>query len=224
MKRILVVEDEPDIRELLVSYLVDAGYDVVSAGDGVEALGIFDENIDLVVLDILIPKIDGFGVCEVIRKRSDVPIIFLSALDDEANLIKGYDLEADDYVTKPFSMQVFLKKVRAILMRGGAKQAKPDVEEIRYKDVLMIPDKMQCKVGERDVELTSREYELLLTLIKHPGRVYTRDVLLDLIWDVNTFVDERIVDSHIKNLRHKLGNDIIDTVRGRGYRVAEDQE
>ena len=224
MKRILVVEDEPDIRELLVSYLVDAGYDVVSAGDGVEALGLFDETVDLVVLDILIPKIDGFGVCEVIRKRSDVPIIFLSALDDEANLIKGYDLEADDYVTKPFSMQVFLKKVRAILMRGGAKQAEPDVEEIRYKDVLMIPDKMQCKVGDREVELTSREYELLLTLIKHPGRVYTRDVLLDLIWDVNTFVDERIVDSHIKNLRHKLGNDIIDTVRGRGYRVAEDQE
>lgn len=218
MCRILVVDDEPDIRELLDSYLRADGYDVVTAGDGVDAISAFDRGTyDLVILDIMIPKIDGFGVCEVIRKKSDVPIVFLSALDDEKSLMRGYDISADDYVTKPFSMPVFMRKVRAILKR---KRSNDDADRITYDRVVMVPDRMLCTVDGKEIDLTSKEYELLLIMIKRPGYVYTRDMLLDMVWDYNVYVDERIVDSHIKNIRRKIGIDIIETVRGRGYRVA----
>ena len=218
MCRILVVDDEPDIRELLDSYLSADGYDVVTAGDGVDAISAFDRGTyDLVILDIMIPKIDGFGVCEVIRKKSDVPIVFLSALDDEKSLMRGYDISADDYVTKPFSMPVFMRKVRAILKR---KRSNDDADRITYDRVVMVPDRMLCTVDGKEIDLTSKEYELLLIMIKRPGYVYTRDMLLDMVWDYNVYVDERIVDSHIKNIRRKIGIDIIETVRGRGYRVA----
>ncbi len=218
MCRILVVDDEPDIRELLDSYLRADGYDVVTAGDGVDAISAFDRGTyDLVILDIMIPKIDGFGVCEVIRKKSDVPIVFLSALDDEKSLMRGYDISADDYVTKPFSMPVFMRKVRAILKR---KRSNDDADRITYGRVVMVPDRMLCTVDGKEIDLTSKEYELLLIMIKRPGYVYTRDMLLDMVWDYNVYVDERIVDSHIKNIRRKIGIDIIETVRGRGYRVA----
>ena len=218
MQKLLVVDDEPDIRELLDSYLRADGYDVVTAGDGVDAISAFDRGTyDLVILDIMIPKIDGFGVCEVIRKKSDVPIVFLSALDDEKSLMRGYDISADDYVTKPFSMPVFMRKVRAILKR---KRSNDDADRITYGRVVMVPDKMLCTVDGKEIELTSKEYELLLIMIKRPGYVYTRDMLLDMVWDYNVYVDERIVDSHIKNIRRKIGIDIIETVRGRGYRVA----
>lgn len=220
-KRILVVEDEPDIRELLVSYLENEGYCVLWAEDGVGAIDLFGkERFDLVILDIMIPKIDGYGVCEVIKKKSDVPIVFLSALGDEKSVIKGYDVMADDYVTKPFSMPVLLRKVNAILRRGEREQEKAD--SIMWGDLKIIPDMMEVTVNGNKVELTSREFDILLTLVKHPGRIFTREVLLDMLWDYNPLVDERIVDSHIKNLRHKLGGDYIETVRGKGYRVAKE--
>ncbi len=220
-KRILVVEDEPDIRELLVSYLENEGYCVLWAEDGVGAIDLFaKDRFDLVILDIMIPKIDGYGVCEVIKKKSDVPIVFLSALGDEKSVIKGYDVMADDYVTKPFSMPVLLRKVNAILRRGEREQEKSD--SIMWGDLKIIPDMMEVTVNGNKVELTSREFDILLTLVKHPGRIFTREVLLDMLWDYNPLVDERIVDSHIKNLRHKLGGDYIETVRGKGYRVAKE--
>ncbi|MBR6880412.1 MAG: response regulator transcription factor [Clostridiales bacterium] len=220
-KRILVVEDEPDIRELLVSYLENEGYCVLWAEDGVGAIDLFaKDRFDLVILDIMIPKIDGYGVCEVIKKKSDVPIVFLSALGDEKSVIKGYDVMADDYVTKPFSMPVLLRKVNAILRRGEREQEKAD--SIMWGDLKIIPDMMEVTVNGNKVELTSREFDILLTLVKHPGRIFTREVLLDMLWDYNPLVDERIVDSHIKNLRHKLGGDYIETVRGKGYRVAKE--
>ena len=220
-KRILVVEDEPDIRELLVSYLENEGYCVLWAEDGVGAIDLFaKDRFDLVILDIMIPKIDGYGVCEVIKKKSDVPIVFLSALGDEKSVIKGYDVMADDYVTKPFSMPVLLRKVNAILRRGEREQEKAD--SIMWGDLKIIPDMMEVTVNGNKVELTAREFDILLTLVKHPGRIFTREVLLDMLWDYNPLVDERIVDSHIKNLRHKLGGDYIETVRGKGYRVAKE--
>ena len=149
--------------------------------------------------------------------------MFLSALGDEASVVKGYDLLADDYVTKPFSMPIFLKKVNALIRRNSSAE---DLQEKRfvYKDIVMIPDRMECTVKGEHIELTAREYDLLLTFIKHPGRVYTRGILLDLIWDHDSLVDERIVDSHIKNLRHKLGGEYIDTVRGKGYRVTDEDQ
>lgn len=218
-KRLLVVEDEPDIRELLMNYLSNEGYHVVSASDGVEAISLFSkETYDLVILDIMMPKIDGFGVCEVIKKQSNVPVIFLSALNDDKTQIKGYDLMADDYITKPFSMPIFLRKVKALLRRSNSAEIRQD-EVLVCGDIIINPDTMSVTVKGKDVVLTSREFDILLTLAKNPGRVYSREMLLNLLWDFNSLVDERIVDSHIKNLRHKIGNDYIETVRGRGYKI-----
>ena len=219
MKKILVVEDELEIRQLLSSYLRNEGFSVSEAEDGVAAIELFDkEKFDLVILDILIPKIDGYGVCELVKSKSDVPVIFLSALGDENSMIKGYDSLADDYVTKPFSMPVFLRKVKAVLRRDTA-PSNDDYAKISYKNIVMIPDLMKVLVDGIEVELTSKEFDLLLTLIKNPGRVYTREMLLEMLWDYNSLVDERIIDSHIKNIRHKVGEGIVETVRGRGYRV-----
>ena len=219
MKNILVVEDELEIRQLLANYLRNEGFSVSEAEDGVDAIELFGkEKFDLVILDILIPKIDGYGVCELIKSKSDVPVIFLSALGDERSMIKGYDSFADDYVTKPFSMPVFLRKVKAVLRRDLS-SSNEDYSKITYKNIVMIPDLMKVMVEGTEVELTSKEFDLLLTLVKNPGRVYTREMLLEMLWDYNSLVDERIIDSHIKNIRHKVGEGIIETVRGRGYRV-----
>ena len=221
MKKILIVEDEPEIRQLLASYLINEGYSVSEAEDGVAAIELFSkEKFDLLILDIMIPKIDGYGVCEFVKKQSNVPVIFLSALGDEKSMVKGYDSLADDYVTKPFSMPVFLRKVKAVLRRDPSAPAEEHSKYI-YKDIVMIPDMMKVTVSGKDVELTSKEFDILLTLIKNPGRIYTRELLLEMLWDYDSLVDERIVDSHIKNLRHKIGEGVIETVRGRGYRVAQ---
>ena len=219
MKRILVVEDEPEIRELLKNYLTHEGYEVSLAEDGVEAISMFTANeYDLVILDIMIPRIDGFGVCEVIKDQSDVPVMFLSALSDDRSQIKGYDLMADDYVTKPFSMPVLIRKINALLRRRDSSDIRHD-HTIVCGDIMINNDTMRVTVSGRDVELTTREFDILQTLAKNPGRVYSREMLLDLLWDYDSLVDERIVDSHIKNLRHKIGGNYIETVRGRGYRI-----
>ena len=221
MNRILVVEDEPELRQLLASYLVNEGFFVVEAEDGVSAIDLFGkEKIDLVILDVMIPKIDGYGVCEFVKKQSKVPVIFLSALDDEKSMVKGYDSLADDYVTKPFSMPVFLRKVKAVLRRD-ALITDEEFTKVSYKNIVMIPDMAKVMVNGKEIELTSKEFDILLTLIENPGRVYTRERLLEMLWDYSAIVDERIVDSHIKNLRHKVGEGVIETVRGRGYRVAQ---
>jgi len=221
MRKILVTEDEPEIRELLLNYLTHEGFDVELAEDGVQALSMFSaSHYDLVLLDIMIPKIDGFGVCEVIKRQSDVPVMFLSALSDDKSQIKGYDLMADDYVTKPFSMPVLVRKINALLRRKDAVPASSG-HVIISGDITIDPDTMDVVVSGRHIELTSREFDILMTLAKNPGRIYTREMLLDLLWDYNSLVDERIVDSHIKNLRHKMGGDYIETVRGRGYRIAK---
>ena len=221
MKKILVVEDEPEIAIVLKNFLENEGFGVTLAEDGVEAIATFGrDDFDLVVLDIMIPKIDGFGVCEVIKKQSDVPVMFLSALSDDKSQIKGYDLMADDYVTKPFSMPVFIRKINALLRRNNSSANHRD-STLRCGEILIDTDTVSVTVSGEEIILTAREFDLLLTLAKNPGRVYTREMLLDLLWDYDSLVDERIVDSHIKNLRHKLGTagDQIETVRGRGYRI-----
>ena len=219
MKKILVVEDEPEIRTLLDNFLTHEGFEVSLAGDGVEALSMFGRaHFDLVLLDIMIPKIDGFGVCEVIKKQSDVPVMFLSALNDDKSQIKGYDLMADDYVTKPFSMPILIRKINALLRRNDTTGARKDPLLV-CGDILINTDTMEVTVAGTPVELTSREFDLLCTFAKNPGRVYSREMLLDLLWDYDSLVDERIVDCHIKNLRHKMGGEYIETVRGKGYRI-----
>ena len=219
MKRILIVEDEPELQELLCTYLQDAGYAAAVAGDGAAALDLFRaQSFDLVLLDIMLPKIDGFGVCAQIRRQSQVPILMLTALDGEAQQLRGFGLNIDDYVTKPFSMPVLLEKIRVILRRsGGAAESR-----LRYRDLVMDLDTREAALDGRPLDLTAREFELLRTFLAAPGRVFTREMLLSRLWGYDFFGDERVVDSHIKNLRHKLGRDSIETVRGVGYRAAKE--
>ena len=220
MKQILIVEDEPDIQELLCAYLRDAGYETAVAGDGVAAWTLFQSRpFDLVLLDILLPKIDGFGVCELIRRQSQVPILMLTALEGEEQQLRGFGLDIDDYVTKPFSMPVLLEKIRVILRRSGGSGEEPC---LRYRDLLLYPDTREVLLAGRALDLTAREFELLHTLLAAPGRVFTREMLLSKLWGYDFYGDERVVDSHIKNLRHKLGRDYIETVRGVGYRAAKE--
>ena len=221
MTSILVVEDEPDIQELLCAYLRESGYEVGQALDGVEALDKFRRGrFELVLLDLLLPKIDGFGVCELIRRESDVPILMLTAVDGENEALRGYGAGVDDYITKPFSMPVLLQKIRAVLRRSG--QVPPERSLLRYRDLTLDLDGMEASLAGRSLDLTAREFELLRTLVSSPGRVYTREMLLSKLWGYDFYGDERVVDSHIKNLRHKLNRDYIETVRGVGYRAAKE--
>lgn len=222
MKSILIVEDEPDIQELLTAYLRNAGYRTASAEDGVAALDLFQSRIfDLVLLDIMLPKIDGFGVCEVIRRQSQVPILMLTALDGEEQQLKGFGLNIDDYVTKPFSIPVLLEKIRVILRRSAGAEAE---NLLRYRDVTVNLDAREVSLEGRFLDLTAREFDLLYTFLASPGRVFTREMLLAKLWGYDFYGDARVVDSHIKNLRRKLERDYIETVRGVGYRAAKETD
>lgn len=220
MKSILIVEDEPDIQELLCAYLEDAGYQTAVAGDGVTALALFGaQSFDLVLLDLMLPKIDGFGVCECIRRQSQVPILMLTALDGEDQQLRGFGMDIDDYITKPFSMPILLEKIRVILQRRGNTG---DERCLRYRDIVLNLDTRETLLDGRRLDLTAREFELLHTFLAAPGRVFTREMLLAKLWGYDFYGDERVVDSHIKNLRHKLERDYIETVRGVGYRAAKE--
>ena len=212
MQKILIVEDDLAIQALLHDFIQEAGYSVELASDGVEALSRFSEqNFDLVLLDIMLPKIDGYGVCEVIRQKSNVPI-------------KGLDLQADDYITKPFSMPVLIRKIAAILRRTSKQEDTPHI--MSYKDLTLDLDGYKVYSSEGNIELTPREFEILRELLNHKGRILTRQNLLQTLWKYEFFGDERIIDTHIKNLRKKLGTvDYIETIRGVGYRIdKEDKE
>ena len=219
MQKILVVEDDFDIQELLLNFLQEAGYDVTVANDGVEALSLYaSDQFDLILLDIMLPKIDGFSVCELIRKQSQIPIIMLTALSGEEEQIRGLDLQVDDYITKPFSMPVLVRKIAAVLRRSN--HQKDDKHcTISYQNLVLDLDSYTAIMGENTYELTQREFEVLRELLTHQGRVMTRQNLLDKLWRYDFYGDERIVDTHIKNLRKKLGIDFIQTIRGVGYKI-----
>ena len=214
MQRILVVEDDFDIQELLQNFLQETGYEVDIAGDGVEALSIFiDGKYDLILLDIMLPKIDGYGVCELIRKQSDVPIIMLTALNGEDDQIKGLDLQVDDYITKPFSMPILIRKIAAVLRRSSQGTVE-SYQSITYGNLLLNCDGYTATMNGNTFELTQKEFEILRELLTHQGRILTRQNLLDKLWRYDFYGDERVVDTHIKNLRKKLGIGFIQTIRG----------
>ena len=217
MQRILIVEDDIEIQDMLRNYLTDAGYEVLIADDGVTGIAKFDDTINLVLLDIMLPKIDGYGVCEVIRQRSQVPIIMLTALSDEENQIKGFEQQIDDYIPKPFSPKILLYKIAAIFRRGSSNTQKET--SIVYKDLCMDIDGFHLYHKGKEIVLTQKEFSLLRLMLENKGKVFTRQMLLDRLWDSETFVEDRIVDSHIKNIRKKLDADYIETIRGVGYRI-----
>lgn len=219
MQKILIVEDDLSIQALLHDFIQEAGYDVTLAGDGVEAITEFSKKpFDLILLDIMLPKVDGYGVCEVIRQKSNVPIIMLTALDSEQEQIKGLDLQIDDYITKPFSMPILIRKIAAVLRRTS--KLTETSATIEYKNLMLDLDGYKVYIGKESVDLTPREFEILRELLSNKGKILTRKNLLQILWKYEFFGDERIIDTHIKNLRKKLGEaDYIETIRGVGYRI-----
>ena len=219
MHKILIVEDDFDIKELLQNFLSEAGYKVTVAGDGMEAVTIFSDNsFDLVLLDVMLPKIGGFEVCEFIRSRSQVPIIMLTALSGEEEQIKGFELQVDDYITKPFSVPVLIRKIAAVLRRY---EGSPDntLQTISYRNLTLNLDNYSAVIDKSIYELTRREFEILYELLSHQGRIITRRNLLNKFWKYDFYGDERVIDTHIKNLRKKLEIDFIQTIRGVGYKI-----
>jgi DNA-binding response OmpR family regulator len=227
--RILLVDDEQPVQKLLSYPLEKEGYEVVPALDGQEALANFEEGqFDLVVLDIMLPKIDGLEVCRRLRAKSSVPIIMLTAKAEEIDKVLGLELGADDYITKPFSMREFRSRVRAALRRAEmAPDDEPGEEPLVRGDLRIDFEKRTTELAGEPVDLTYVEFEILSVLARHPGRVYTRDMLLDRIWGDSAFRDQRTIDVHIRHLREKLERDAktpeyLLTVRGVGYRFRDE--
>jgi DNA-binding response OmpR family regulator len=229
--RILLVDDEQSIQTLLSFPLRKDGYEVVQALDGREALARFAElPFDLVVLDVMMPRLDGLEVCRRLRARSSVPIIMLTAKAEEIDKVLGLELGADDYITKPFSMREFRSRVKAALRRAG--MARPDDEEeppIEVRSLRIDPSKRAVSLDGKPITTTYVEFEILAALAANPGRVYTRDMLLSRVWGDSAYRDPRTIDVHIRHLREKLEADAkepeyIFTVRGVGYRFRDTNE
>ena len=223
MKKILVVEDEKDIQNIIKAFLENAEYKVETADDVLDSINLIQKNnYDLILLDIMLPKIDGFTVCEMIRKNSNVPIIILTALTDEESQLKGCDKLAVDYITKPFSMPIVLKHIEAILRRTD--NSKESVGILKYKNMVLNTENYEVFVDNKKIPLTYREYEILKLFLENQGKVFTRDNILNSIWSYDYYGDDKIVNTHIKNIRKKLGYDYIETVRGVGYRIVKEDK
>lgn len=219
-ERILIVEDEVAIQSILSELLTDAGYIVETAGDGLEGISKFRQNhFSLILLDIMMPKIDGYTVCEMIRKESSVPIIMLTALDEEQAQIKAFELKADDYITKPFSLKLVLLRVEAVLRRIKDQEPFPQIAMLTYRGIQLDTESHAVYADGREISLTNTEYNLLELFLKNQGRVFTRENLLNLVWGYDFMGDEKTVNIHIMNLRRKLGAELIETIRGMGYRL-----
>ena len=220
MKTILVVDDERNIVELVRLYLEKEGFNVVAASDGEQALVQFERaDPDLVVLDVMLPKLDGFEVCRELRRRGDVPILMLTARSEDIDAIVGLELGADDYVTKPFNPRALVARVKAILRRTDvtAKGGRP----IQVGDLRIDPRRREASVGDRRLDLRAREFDLLAALARDPGVVLSRDALLEDVWGTDFPGETRTVDVHVAEVRKKLGDDgpQVETIRGIGYRL-----
>jgi DNA-binding response OmpR family regulator len=220
---ILLVDDEESIQKLLTYPLERDGHRVVQARDGEEALGRFrEEDIDLVLLDLALPKLDGLEVCRRIRSQSTVPIIMLTARDDEVDKVLGLEIGADDYITKPFSIRELRSRIRAAVRRANLSPPAERTDTIEIDGLAMDVSRRTVSLNGRPVQLTYLEFELLRTLAGSPGRVFTRQALLDNLWGGSAYRDPRTIDVHVRHLREKIEPnpsepEYIFTVRGVGY-------
>ena len=225
---ILLVDDEDSVQKLLTYPLERDGFRVVQARDGEQALRMFgDEHIDLVVLDLMLPKVDGLEVCKRLRADSNVPIIMLTARGEELDKVLGLELGADDYITKPFSIREFRSRVRALLRRAGLPRERArEAETIESGELRIDPARRTVELGGEPVQLTYVEFELLTALANEPARVFTREMLLRALWGDSAYREPRTIDVHVRHLREKLERDprepeYIFTVRGVGYRFRD---
>jgi DNA-binding response OmpR family regulator len=224
---ILVVDDEPNLRHSVSYALRQEGYEVATAEDGERALELFrSARPDLVVLDVMLPKMDGLAVCRAIRRDSDVPVIMLTARAGELDTIVGLEVGADDYLAKPFSTRELIARIRAALRRAAAPRGASEATEVEAAGLRVDVARHRVTVNGREVELKPREFDLLRFLASHPGQVFAREQLLASVWGLDYSGDSRTVDTHVKTLRERLGDEAgqpryIETVRGVGYRFRE---
>ncbi len=228
MTTILLVDDEPKIVTIAEDYLRQAGFEVIVARDGEAAVAMGRaQRPDLVVLDLGLPRLDGLDVARTLRAERDVPIVMLTARDDELDRVLGLELGADDYITKPFSPRELVARVRAVLRRGERQRLSEDADRIEAGDVVLDVSRMRAEVAGKAVDVTPTEFTLLATLARRPGRIFTRAQLLDALHGVAVESYDRAIDSHVKNLRRKIEPEphrprYLLTVHGVGYRFAED--
>ncbi len=223
--RILVVEDEPSIAEVVGLYLKRAGYQVQTAADGKQAMSMLEKQIpDLVVMDLMLPEIDGLSLTRWLRDRSDVPIIMVTARREEIDRIAGLEMGADDYVVKPFSPQELVSRVRAVLRRSGREQAEAESERaLSFPNISIDPRTRVVTANESSIELTAKEFDMLYLLARHPKQVFTREQLLERVWGGAEYIDAGTVTVHVRRLREKIENDpsspkYLLTVWGVGYK------
>jgi len=231
MARLLVVEDEASIRTLLSTYLEAVGHAVSLAEDGLSGYAaVQDGDFDLVLMDVMMPRIDGLTVVELIRRDSDVPIIVVSALSEVDDQVRAFDLLVDDFIPKPFDVKIVAKRVDAVLRRREAAAGPvpgatagvpaPSPALLAHADLTLDPERVEVRVGGIPVDLTKREFDLLHLLIANPGRVFSREHLLDEVWGHRYVGNTKVVNAHVQNLRKKVGAERIEAVRGMGYRLA----
>jgi two-component system alkaline phosphatase synthesis response regulator PhoP len=221
---ILVVDDEPHIIELASLYLQQDGFRVISAGDGLTALQrAGQDNPALMVLDLMLPRLDGWEVCKRIRAESDLPILMLTARDDDIDKIVGLELGADDYLTKPFNPRELVARVKAILRRTEPRRPQEGDEVLHIGNLTVDPARRETRVGGAPVDLRAKEFDLLLALVENAGIVLSREKLLDIVWGFDFFGQTRTVDVHVAHLRNKLAGSTaeIETVWGVGYKIAD---
>jgi DNA-binding response OmpR family regulator len=218
---VLVVEDEASIASFVSLYLKNAGYDVRTAATGTEALtAVASAQPSLIVLDLMLPDVDGIEICRRIRQSSDVPILMLTARDEDVDKIIGLEVGADDYMTKPFNPRELVARVKSILRRATPDRKQRESDTIRHGDLFVDAGRREVKVGDREVQLAPKEFDLLWELLDHRGLVLTRDQLLERVWGYTFAGDTRTVDVHVRQLRRKLGDaSPIVTVWGVGYKV-----
>lgn len=227
MARLLVIDDEANLRHTLSYALRQEGYEVLTAADGDEGLALFRQaSPDLVILDVMLPGQDGFEVCRRLRRESDVPVVMLTARDTELDKIVGLEIGADDYLAKPFSMRELIARVRALLRRTTRRAEAPASGTLERAGLAVDTSRRQIRAGTTAIELKPKEFDLLVHLMSHAGLVFTREQLLTAVWGVDHAADSRTVDTHVKTLRERLGDDAarprwIETVRGVGYRFRD---
>lgn len=223
-RKVLVVDDESRMRKLVKDFLLKSNYDVIEAEDGIQAVDIFlaQKDIALIVLDVMMPKMDGFQVCREIREYSKVPIIMLTAKGDERDELQGFELGVDEYISKPFSPKILVARIEAILRRTS--QA-PHDKTMKVGGIEVNKDAHMVKIDGRDIELSYKEFELLTYFMENKGIALSREKILNHVWNYDYFGDARTIDTHVKKLRSKMGEkgEMIKTIWGMGYKLEEDK-